>query len=108
MAHVNLSAENFEQEVLQSQLPVLVDFWAEWCGPCKMMGPIIDELSQELEDQNIKIAKCNVDDCTQLAEKYQVMSIPAFKVFSNGEVVDEWVGALNKDGLKEKLAKFLK
>ncbi|MFC1598554.1 thioredoxin [Patescibacteria group bacterium] len=107
MALISLNADNFEQEVLQSTTPVLVDFWAEWCGPCKMMGPVMDELAQELEGKDIKIVKCNVDECIQLAEKYQVMSIPAFKIFDKGEVVDEWVGAMNKDGLTGKLAKYL-
>jgi len=107
MAEVNLTADNFEQEVLKCEQTVLVDFWAEWCGPCKMMSPVLEELAQELDEQKIKIAKCNVDENQELAQKYQIMSIPAFKVFKNGEVVDEWVGAQSKEAIKDKLEKLI-
>jgi thioredoxin 1 len=107
MSEVILTQANFEQEVIKSPQPVLVDFWAEWCGPCKMMGPVLEELAQELAGQNIKIAKCNVDDNGELAQKYNVMSIPSFKIFKDGQIAEEWTGALPKEALKQKLQQYL-
>ena len=107
MPEIILNDSNFEQQVLKSDQPVLVDFWAEWCGPCKMMSPILEELAKAMEGKPVKIAKCNVDENIALAEKYEVMSIPAFKIFKQGKVVEEWVGAQNLEGLKEKLEKYI-
>ncbi|HDQ22438.1 MAG TPA: thioredoxin [Candidatus Uhrbacteria bacterium] len=107
MAEVSLNSSNFEQEVLQSKAPVLVDFWAEWCGPCKMMLPVIEELAKEFAGKKIKILKCNIDENQELADKYEIMSIPAFKIFQDGKVAEEWVGAQTLEGLKEKLEKYL-
>jgi thioredoxin 1 len=104
---IKISSVNFEEEVLKSQGIILVDFWAEWCGPCKMMSPILEELAKEFEGQPIKIAKCNVDDNNELAQKYEIMSIPAFKVFKNGNIIDEWVGAQSKEAIKQRLEKLL-
>jgi thioredoxin 1 len=100
---LNLTETNFESEVINSSVPVLVDFWAEWCGPCKMIGPIIDQLSDELGDQ-AKVGKVNVDNARDLAVKYNVRSIPLLLFFKNGEVKDQIVGAsVTKDQLKAKL-----
>lgn len=96
--HVN-GTEEFEKEVLQAEQPVLVDFWATWCGPCQMVGPIIEELSNEMED--IKVAKIDVDANPDLARQYRVMSIPMIAVFKNGELVKKQVGALQKADLKK-------
>ncbi len=104
---IKLNLANFDQEVLKSKDLVLVDFWAEWCGPCKMMGPVLEELAKEIEGKGIKIAKCNVDENNELAQKYEIMSIPAFKVFKGGNIVDEWVGAQPKDAIKQRLEKLL-
>lgn len=104
---IKLTSANFDQEVAQSSDLILVDFWAEWCGPCKMMGPVLEELAKEYEGKPIKIAKCNVDDNNELAQKFNIMSIPAFKVFKGGNIVDEWVGAQPKDAIKERLEKLL-
>ncbi|PIT88686.1 MAG: thioredoxin [Candidatus Magasanikbacteria bacterium CG10_big_fil_rev_8_21_14_0_10_36_32] len=95
------TSENFDQEVLQSKSPVLVDFWASWCGPCQMMGPIMEDLFKEYFGQNIKIGKCNVDESSDLAEKYGILSIPAFLVFKSGEVVDQMIGGVSKVKLEE-------
>lgn len=91
---VHLSKENFEAEVMQSDLPVLIDFWAAWCGPCQMLGPVLEEIALEVDD--VKIAKVNVDENQELAQKYGVMSIPMLALVKNGEVVDTTVGAQPK------------
>jgi len=104
---IKLTSANFEDEVLKGQGIILVDFWAEWCGPCKMMSPVLEELAAEFEGQPIKIGKCNVDENNDLAQKYEVMSIPAFKVFKNGNVIDEWVGAQPKEAIKQRLEKLI-
>ena len=96
--------QNFEAEVLKSDKPVLVDFWAAWCGPCQMMGPIIDELAQEMKAK-YKIGKLNVDENRETASKYGIMSIPTIIVFKGGKKVKQLVGAQSKEGLKEELEK---
>lgn len=94
-----LTQENFGKEVLESAQPVLVDFWAEWCGPCKMLGPILDELVGEY-DGRVKIGKVNVDDQQQLASQYNVMNIPTLLLFHKGEVTEQIVGLRSKKDLK--------
>lgn len=95
---------NFDAEVLQSDLPVFVDFYADWCGPCKMMSPVIDKLAEEYEGK-IKVGKVNVDENGDLAVKYGIMSIPNMVFFKNGEVADRVVGAIPKPAMKEKFEK---
>lgn len=97
---------NFNDEVLKSQTPVLVDFWAPWCGPCRMMAPIVEELAGELDGQ-IKIGKLNVDEGSVTAQNYGIMSIPTFLVFKGGQVVEQIVGGMTKDALKEKVLKHV-
>lgn len=97
--------KNFDQEVVKSEKPVLVDFWAPWCGPCQVMGPIIDELAKEMGDK-FKIGKINVDENQETASKYDIMSIPALKIFKDGKVIKEFVGLQNKENLKEELNKI--
>ena len=106
MGALHFDDKNFEAEVVKSTLPVLVDFWAEWCGPCKMVGPIIDQLAVELEGK-MKIGKVNVDESAQLAGLYNVMSIPTMLIFKGGLPVDQIVGAMPKDRLLAKLNSHL-
>lgn len=102
MGALHLDQNNFKSEVLQSSTPVLVDFWAEWCGPCKMLSPIIDQIAGELGGK-MKVAKLNVDEAPDLAGQYNVMSIPTLLIFKNGEPVDQIVGAMPKDRLLAKI-----
>jgi len=99
---VTLTQENFAKEVLQSPQPVLVDFWAEWCGPCKMIAPLLDELATEY-DGKVKIGKINTDDQQELAGQYGVRSIPTLLFFKNGQVVNQMIGARGKRDFKTAL-----
>lgn len=99
---------NFAEEVLQSSTPVLVDFWAPWCGPCQMMGPIIEELANEFAGKNVKIGKMNVDENQITSGQHKVMSIPMFLVFKGGQVVDQMIGGVTKEKLKEMIEKNIK
>lgn len=99
---VELTDQNFEQEVLKADLPVLVDFWAPWCGPCQIMGPIVEELAKAVEGK-AKVGKLNVDEHPVTAQTYGIMSIPSLKIFKGGKVVKEFVGVQNADVLKETL-----
>lgn len=92
------TGNTFEQEVLQSDKPVLVDFYADWCGPCKMMAPVVDQLAEELGD-TIKIGKVNIDDDEETALKYKVMSVPTFALFKDGNLVKTLTGAMPKQAL---------
>jgi thioredoxin 1 len=102
MSVVHVTNENFEQEVLNSDLPVLVDFWAEWCGPCRMIGPVVEEIAKDLEGK-LKVGKVNVDEAQELAGQYRIMSIPSLLLFKGGEVVTQVVGAMSKDQLLAKI-----
>ncbi len=97
--------QNFEQEVLKSDQPVLVDFWAPWCGPCQMMGPILEELEKDLSGK-VKIGKLNVDENQAVAGEYGVMSIPTLIIFKDGTIVKQFVGVQAKEVLMEELEKF--
>ena len=101
MAVVNITNANFKEEVLDSDKKVLVDFWAPWCGPCRMVSPIVDEIAAE--NDAIKVAKVNIDEEPQLAAQYGVMSIPTLMVFENGDIADKAVGARNKSFILQML-----
>ena len=95
MSEVVITKENFEAEVLQSEIPVLVDFWASWCGPCKMLAPIVDQIAEE-QAGKVKVGKINVDEQQELAAQYRVMSIPTLILFKGGEAVAQTVGVQPK------------
>ena len=99
---MKITSENFNKEVMKSEIPVLIDFWAEWCTPCKMMSKVVEELEEELKG-TIKVGKINVDEETKLATKYGIMSIPTFMIFKNGEVVQTKIGMQDKEELKRML-----
>ena len=94
---VNITKENFESEVIKSDKTVLLDFWASWCGPCRMMAPIVDEIAKE--DDSVKVCKVNIDEQGELAGLFEVMSIPTFVVVKNGKVVNKSIGAAPKDSI---------
>lgn len=104
MAEFIVTDANFQSEVLGSSTPVLVDFWAPWCGPCQMMGPLVEELSNEWDASKIKVGKMNVDE-NETPGKYRIMSIPTFLVFKNGQVVETLVGGMTKDKLRAAVEK---
>lgn len=99
MAAITLTLDNFEEEVLNSKEPVLVDFWAPWCGPCRMLSPIVDQVAEATE--GVKIGKVNVVEQEELADRYSIMSVPALKFFKNGEVVKDSTGFIPKEKIEE-------
>ena len=103
---VTLSTGNFAQEVDKSQTPVLVDFWAEWCGPCKMLGPLLDELAEEKVGK-VKVGKVNVDDNQELATRFGIRAIPTLLLFQGGQVKETIVGMTGKKDLEKKLASYI-
>jgi len=106
MSLLHLTDSNFKKEVLESELPVLVDFWAPWCGPCKMIAPIIEDLAKEF-DKKIRIGKINIDENPKIATHYGIMSIPTIVFFKKGKVMEQIVGVLSKSKFKRKLEENL-
>ncbi|ADL68766.1 thioredoxin [Thermoanaerobacterium thermosaccharolyticum] len=100
MAEVTITKNNFQEEVVNSNIPVLVDFWAEWCGPCRMVSPIIEELANDYEGK-VKVGKINVDDENELAVQFKIMSIPTIALFKDGKMVDKIVGARPKSDFED-------
>ena len=106
MSELEINQENFETEVVKSDVPVLVDFWAEWCGPCKMIAPVLSELAEEYAEK-IKVGKINVDTNPEIAAKYGVRSIPTIFFFKNGEIMNQVIGFLTKKELQAKVEELL-
>lgn len=104
---MEINEGNFKQEVEEQTLPVLVDFWAPWCGPCLMMAPVLEELEKEWQGK-IKVGKVNVDENSGLASRYGVMSIPTLVLFKNGKAFREWIGVQDKDRFKEEVEALVK
>lgn len=103
---LHLNSQNFDSEVLQSKVPVLVDFSAIWCPPCQMMGPVMEKLAADFENK-AKVAKVDIDECSDLAMKYNVMSVPSMIYFKNGEIKDQVIGAVPAEHLSDKLNQLL-
>jgi thioredoxin 1 len=103
---IELTDDIFEAEVLKSTIPVLVDFWAPWCGPCRMMASTIEQIAKEM-DGKIKVGKVNIDQYNAYAGKFGVMSLPTFLVFKDGGVVEQMIGVMDKNDMKEKIEKYL-
>lgn len=101
-----VTSADFELEVLKSDIPVLVDFWAPWCGPCKAIAPAVQKVADQTEGK-VKVMKCNVDECQDIAGRYSIMSIPTLLIFNKGEVSDQIVGLVRPDKIMEKLKPFL-
>lgn len=106
MSDVNFTDQDFKTDVLESKMPVIVDFWAPWCGPCRIVSPVIDELAKEYEGK-VKVGKMNVDENSQTAGQYGVMSIPSIVFFKNGQPVKTMVGAQGKDNYKQEIEQVL-
>ncbi len=106
MAEIQLTENNWEEEVLNSDIPVLVDFWAPWCGPCRMVAPIVSEIADEYAGK-LKVGKLNTDEEPNIAVRYGIMSIPTLMIFKNGEVADQIVGAVPKEYFVQKLEQVL-
>jgi thioredoxin 1 len=106
MAEKNLTDNSFDEEIMNSDTPVLVDFWAEWCGPCKMVAPILDEIAEE-KSGSMRLAKLNIDDNIRTAQRFGVMSIPTMILFKNGEEVRRIVGAMGKSKLAAEIEEYL-
>lgn len=106
MSEVTLTKDNFEEEVIKSDLPVLIDFWAEWCMPCKMIGPFVEEIANE-NTGKIKVGKVNVDEHGELAQKFNIVSIPTLIVVKDGEVVNQRVGAGSKKAIEAMVSDYL-
>jgi thioredoxin 1 len=107
MPLLHLSDANFKKEVLESEVPVLVDFWAPWCGPCKMIAPVIEDLAKEFSKQ-IKVGKVNIDENPKVPTQYGIMSIPTLMFFKDGKVAEQLVGAMSKTELKKKIEENLR
>ena len=102
MSVVSLNEKNFEEEVLKSEKTVLIDFWASWCGPCRMMSPVVDQIAEEMQD-TVKVCKINIDEEQNLAVRYNVMSIPTFVILKNGKEVGRTIGVQDKEEIKKLL-----
>ena len=106
MSEIIFSDQNWQNEVIESILPVMIDFWAAWCAPCFMIAPAVDELTQQFQDK-IKVGKLNVDENQKIAMKYQIMSIPTLLIFKDGKLVDSIIGALPRQYLEPKIKQYL-
>ena len=102
MSVTELNKDNFEKEVMEANVPVLIDFWASWCGPCRMMSPVIDKIAEEMGDK-LKVCKVNVDENHELAEKYEIMTIPAFIVIKNGAEAGRTIGVQPKEDILKRI-----